>query len=132
MTATQDALTSLSPVLALDGERFLLDGRPHKMWGVRVANQLKDDAHTDDLLSHLDEWHAHGVNSLAPWLYGATTSERNVFGADGSVDGATLVRLQRVLDATAERGMTVTVGLFFKNQVAHFSSAARWSARWRT
>ena len=113
-----------TPRLSVAGERFLLDGAPFKMWGVRVGNHLEDDAHTQDLLDHLDEWRAHGINTITPFLQGASTGTAQGFRADGSLEPVYFARLERLLEATAERGMAMIVGLFYKSKVQHFTGVA--------
>src|SRR5687767_11890622 len=111
-----------SPRLSVAGERFLLDGKPFKMWGVRVGNHLEDDAHLQDLLDHLDEWHAHGINTITPFLTGASTGTAQGFRPDGPLEPVYFERLERLLHATAQRGMAMIVGLFYKSKVQHFTS----------
>src|SRR5215213_5338842 len=61
-----------NPRLDVRGERFLLDDKPFDVWGVRVASATKDDAQTDHLVAQLDEYKAHGVNTVSVFYQGSS------------------------------------------------------------
>jgi hypothetical protein len=115
-------VNSATPVLSVQGKQFLLDGQPFKMWGLRVANHLEDDAHVDELIGCLDCYCEHGVNTISPFLQGASGGTLNAFAPDGTLDEAVWTRTERLLDACAKRNMVVILGVFYKTKAVAFES----------
>ena len=108
--------TSLSAqVLEVDGEAFLLDGKPFDMWGVRVASASQSEAYTEDLISNLDDYKASGINCISVFVQGSSGGYSDPFGANGSnIDDAHMDRLVRIIDACAKRDMLVIAGIFYQ------------------
>jgi hypothetical protein len=104
------------PVLAIDGERFTLDGAPFDLWGIRVASASGTAAMTKQLLDQLDVYKAHGVNTVTPWYMGSSGGNYDPFSADGTqVDGGRHGRMIQIIEAAAARRMVVIVGIFYQN-----------------
>ena len=110
--------------LSVSGPDLLVDGRPTKLWGVRVANALEDDDHVDRLIAALDEYQAHGFNALTRFLQGGSSGSVDAFLPDGSLDEAVLERQRRLLDETARRGMVAIVGYFYQRRPLRPRTAA--------
>jgi hypothetical protein len=108
--------TSLSAqVLEVDGEAFLLDGKPFDMWGVRVASASQNEAYKEDLISSLDDYKASGINSISVFLQGSSGGFSDPFGAGGStIDQAHFERMVRIIDECANRDMVVIAGIFYQ------------------
>ena len=105
-----------TPVLTTQGPQFLLDGSPFDMWGIRVGSASQNVANTDHLLAQLDDYLAHGVNTVTVFYAGTRGGNSNPFSADGlTVDPAHQARMERILRATAERNMVTVVGIFYQN-----------------
>jgi hypothetical protein len=104
-----------TPVLTTQGNQFLLDGAPFDMWGIRVGSASQSQTNTDHLLAQLDEYRAHGVNTVTVFYQGSSGGNSDPFTPDGlSVDPAHHARMERILRATAERNMAVVVGIFYQ------------------
>ena len=102
-------------VLTVQAERFLLDGRPFDMWGIRTASGTQDDAQCDHLLAQLDEYKAHGVNTVTVFYMGCPGASYDPFSPDGRrLDPGHQGRMERIIRACAGRGMVVVVGLFYQ------------------
>ena len=111
-------LLALLPLRAAEistrGDRFLLDGKPFEMWGVRVGSASQNDALKDSLLAHLDEYLAHGVNTVTVFYQGTSGESSNPFSADGRViDPDHQRRMEEIIRACDRRGMPVIVGIFY-------------------
>ena len=95
------------------------DGGPLEVWGVRVASAAATDAWTDGLVAHLDEYLRYGVNALTVFYQGSSGGSLQAFSPDGRrIDPAVQRRMERLVDAAAERRMLVVAGVFYQNQVA--------------
>jgi hypothetical protein len=146
--------------LSIVGTGFELDGAWFDMWGVRVANALENDEVTASLLRVLDDYLAHGVNTLAVFLQGASTGSSNPFDADGSfarrtrreessdtfrgrgdlpdvaLRNAHLDRLAAVIEEADSRGMAVNLGVFYQARIRQLCDepaairATQDTARW--
>ena len=95
------------------------DGVPLEVWGVRVASAAAKDAWTDQLIAHLDEYLGYGVNALTVFYQGSSGGSLQAFSPDGrQIDPAVQRRMERLIDAAAERKMLVVAGVFYQNQTA--------------
>ncbi|QDV35695.1 DUF6807 domain-containing protein [Tautonia plasticadhaerens] len=105
-----------NPTLTIEGDRFLLDGRPFSMWGIRTASGTQDDAQCDHLVAQLDDYKAHGVNTVAVYYMGCRGGNYDPFSPDGTaIDPGHQERMERIIRACAEREMVVVVGLFYQH-----------------
>lgn len=105
-----------NPVLTVKQDRFYLDGQPFDMWGVRVASATRDQALTDHLIAQLDEYKAHGVNTVTVFYQGASGAFYDPFSADGlRVDAGHQARMEQIIRAAADRGMVVIAGIFYQH-----------------
>ena len=97
--------------LTVRGDLFFLDGRRFDMWGIRVASASQNDRLTTELVHNLDEYRAHGINSLAVFYMGSRGANSDPFSPDGfHVDASHQRRMEHIIRAAAERGMVVVVG----------------------
>ena len=104
------------PDLTVRGNRFFLDGSAFDMWGIRVASASQNERLTSDLIENLDEYRAHGVNSLAVFYMGSRGANSDPFSADGlRVDPEHERRMERIIRAAAQRGMVVVAGIFYQH-----------------
>lgn len=95
------------------------DGRPLDVWGVRVASAAARDEWTDALVERLDEYVSYGIDALTVFYQGSSGGSLQAFSPDGrTIDAAVQRRMERLLDAAAERSMLVVAGVFYQNQVA--------------
>jgi hypothetical protein len=113
--------------LTVDARRFLLDGRPFDMWGIRVASATQSDALAEHLIAQLDDYQRHGINTVSVYLMGSSGGYSDPFSPDGaSLDPAHLARLHRILRECDRRGMAVIAGIFY--QRANPPSLRDWDA----
>jgi hypothetical protein len=54
-------------VLTIEGDRFLYDGAPFEMWGIRTASGTMDDEQCEHLIAQFDDYLDHGVNTAVSW-----------------------------------------------------------------
>jgi hypothetical protein len=100
------------------------DGAPLEVWGVRVASAAAQDAWTDQLVAHLDEYLRYGVNALTVFYQGSSGGSLRAFSPDGrQIDPAVQRRLERIVEAAVERKMLVVAGVFYQNQTARLDPA---------
>ncbi|MFP4366773.1 MAG: hypothetical protein ACLFQA_06735 [Bacteroidales bacterium] len=102
--------------LKADGIRFTLDDQPFDMWGIRVGSAAIEEEYTSHLIDQLDEYMAHGVNSLAVYYMGTHAGYANSFPSpDGTVlDQDHHRRMVRIIEEAAKRDMVVIVGIFYQ------------------
>jgi len=106
---------AVGAVLKVDGEKFLLDGKPFDMWGIRVAGAANSESLTNQLIAQLDEYNAHGVNTVTVFYQGCSGGYPNPFSDDGnSIDAATQARMERIILECEKRGMVAIVGIFYQ------------------
>ena len=65
------SLTSFNADLTIDGEKIIQDDKEIKLLGLRCSNALISDKTTDDLISHLDLYQEHGLNTVSVFLMGS-------------------------------------------------------------
>lgn len=110
-----------TPVLAREGDVFVLDGEPIERFGLRAANALQSDEIAADLIAHLDDMRAHGIQSFSLTIQGGRhtaggNSAFNGYEADGDLKPEYRDRLARILDAAAERRMVPVVVFFYRGR----------------
>lgn len=121
---TAEAQTAAERRVTADGNRFLLDGQPFDMWGIRVASATKDQNTTNHLIEQLDDYKAHGVNAVTVFYQGSSGGYYNPFSSDGlSIDEGHHSRMEQIIQACKSRGMVVIVGLFYQRASFKFTSA---------
>jgi cellulase (glycosyl hydrolase family 5) len=127
--------------VSVQGSQILVNGTPSTLFGFRVASAAMRDDWTDELISQLDTWRDHGVNSFIVWLQGSSGGYTRVFTRDGGIDqgsseitsivgfghdeqhtangsttGAQVIeRTRRIVEAADARGMVAIVGLFYRS-----------------
>jgi hypothetical protein len=102
-------------VLTLQGDQFLYDGRPFDMWGIRVASASQSQQVTNHLIAQLNDYKAHGVNTVAVFYQGSTGGYSNPFSSDGMrVDPAHQARMEQIIKECQTRDMVVIVGIFYQ------------------
>jgi len=111
-------------VLTIEGDRFLYDGEPFEMWGIRTASGTMDDDQCEHLIAQFDDYLAHGVNTVTVFTMGCRGGNYDPFAPDGSrVDPGHQERMERIIQAAAERGMVVVVGIFYQHAPFGLESA---------
>ncbi|GAA5135261.1 cellulase family glycosylhydrolase [Pseudonocardia adelaidensis] len=127
--------------VSVQGSQILVNGTPSTLFGFRVASAAMRDDWTDELISQLDTWRDHGVNSFVVWLQGSSGGYSPVFTRDGEIDRGTseitsivgfghderhtangstsgtqvVERTRRIVAAADARGMVAIVGLFYRS-----------------
>jgi hypothetical protein len=101
--------------IQVQGQRFTLDDRPYDMWGIRVASGSQTQELTDHLIAQLDDYRAHGVNTIAVYYMGSSGGYSDPFSSDGRrMDPDHQARMESIIKACDERGMVVVVGIFYQ------------------
>ena len=113
------------PNLTIDGDRFLLDGKPLDLWGIRTASGTASDAQCEHLIAQLDDYLAHGVNAVAVYYMGCRGGCYDPFSSDGRrVDAGHQRRMERIIEACDARGMVVVAGIFYQHAPFGLADAA--------
>lgn len=107
--------TPTDPVLAVVGNGFSLGGQAFDMWGIRVASGTQSQDRTDALVAALDDYAAHGVNTVTVFVQGSSGGYTDPFSSDGkTLDPLHSARLLKVLDEVRSRNMVAIVGIFYQ------------------
>lgn len=102
-------------VLSIRGDRFLMNDRPFDLWGIRTASATQDDALCQHLIDQLDTYKAHGVNAVTVFYMGSRGGNYDPFTPDGrSINPGHQRRMERIIQACADREMAVIVGIFYQ------------------
>ena len=112
--------------LSVNGPRFLLDGEPFDMWGVRLVNALWNEEQTLEIIDAMDDYMAHGVNTIGVNLQGGYPGyerdaaghwySNSAFNPDGTLKAEYMDRLRRILERAESLDMAVNVGYFYQRQ----------------
>lgn len=112
--------------LSVDGDRFRLNGELVDLFGIRVASATQNDSYTAKLISHLDEYKAHGVNAVTFFLQGSSGGFSDPFNEDGTaIDPDHLARAKHIIEACDERGLVAIVGIFYQRTMANMDDTRR-------
>jgi hypothetical protein len=119
LAAAASPAPSPAATLTVKGHAFLLDGRPFDMWGVRTASASQTQELTDHLIAQLDDYKAHGVNTVSVFYMGSSGGYADPFAADGTaIDPSHQKRMEAIIRACDRRGMVVVVGVFYQRAAA--------------
>lgn len=103
------------PIATTSGDRIRLDGEPIDVWGIRTSSATASDDQCDHLVAQLEEYVEHGVNAVTVFYQGCMGAHYDPFSADGTeIDAEHRRRLERIVEACAERDMLVIVGIFYQ------------------
>lgn len=130
-------------VVSIEGDRFLINGRPTyaglapkalgKLMNARMVNATFDDenpatrpaeldpeATTARFIDSMDEYKANGILAFTLNLQGGNPGYEgainSAFARDGSLKPATMGRIARAIEAADRRGMVIILGLFYQRQ----------------
>jgi len=115
LTASLGLASAPAATLGLSGRTFTLDGQPFDMWGIRTASASQSEELTTALIANLDDYLAHGVNTVSVYFMGSSGGYSDPFTPDGSAIAADHQRrMQRIVEACDRRRMVVIVGIFYQ------------------
>ena len=113
---TAESTERAGPTVTTDGDRICLDGSPVDVWGIRTSSATATDDQCEHLIGQLDDYVEHGVNAVTVFYQGCMGANYDPFSADGTeIDPDHQRRLERIVEACAERGMLVIVGIFYQH-----------------
>ncbi len=100
--------------LKVNGARILVNDKPTRLWGMRVASAAGREEYTKDLLENLEFYQARGINALVVYYQGSSGQTYKVFSPDGKSfeDAGIRDRMRAIIKAAAEKDMIVIIGLF--------------------
>lgn len=103
----------------VEGDKILVNDKPVKLWGLRVAGALESEETASELLGSLDQYKERDVNALVVCYQGSTGNVKKVFSPDGKsfADEPARQRMRKIIEAAAQRDMVVIVGLFFPRKM---------------
>ncbi len=91
-----------------------LDGVTFDPQGFRTASASFNQTQTDDLIGALDDYVAHGINTVAVFCMGSSGDADDPFNAAGTVwDAGHKARMLSIIDACYSRDIVVVVGIFY-------------------
>ncbi|HYE18551.1 MAG TPA: hypothetical protein VEA69_08910 [Tepidisphaeraceae bacterium] len=98
---------------------LLINDKPAKLWGLRVASAATSDAATKQLLETLPTLKEDGVNLLLVCYQGGTGLTTKTFAADGASfeDTAVRDRVRQIIAAADKLDVCVAVSLFFPRKM---------------
>jgi hypothetical protein len=120
-TAAPDKPRRSRYVFTVRGDKTYLNGREFLVIGLRCSNSLISDAKTKELIDHLDELAACGVNTVSVFFMGSRFGDVKGYRADASLDPTRAKRMGRIIEAADRRGMVVLVGCLYWG-----GSRAKW------
>lgn len=104
---------SKNPRIQISGDQILLDGQGIKVVGLRCSNALMSDQTTENLIDALDRYQTYGVNLVSVFLMGSRFGDVKGYLPDRRLNPVHRDRLERILQATQERGMVTIVGCLY-------------------
>jgi hypothetical protein len=112
-------------VLTIRDDQFLRDGKPVKLWGVRVASGTSSTEATGQLIAQLDDYKAHGINAITVFYQGSSGGSQDPFSPDGKqIRPDHQERMERILRECDRRGLAVIVGIFYQHAPFGLKDAA--------
>ncbi len=112
--------------ISVEGEKFLLNKVSFDMWGIRVASASQTDELTEHLIAQLDDYKAHGVNTITVFLQGSSGAYSDPFQKNGrKVTPEHWARIESIVSACEERGMVVIIGIFYQRVMANMADDLR-------
>ncbi|MDD4227538.1 MAG: hypothetical protein WCY58_11110 [Mariniphaga sp.] len=122
--------TTNPEVLTIRGNQFYLNGENIGMWGIRVASASQSDENTDKLISVLDEYKSHGVNSINVYVQGSSGGFSDPFIDNGKdIQEDHLRRLLRIVEECEKRSIVPVVGIFYQRAMAGYDSVRNLESR---
>ncbi|MGA2500688.1 MAG: hypothetical protein ABSH20_23365, partial [Tepidisphaeraceae bacterium] len=117
--------------LKVDGTHFVLNGKPTRLWGVRVAGAANRDEYTADLIKSLDALGKNDVNAIVVSYQGSTGQSMKTFSGDGKsfAEPGVHERMMKIIDAAREKNMLVIVCLFFPRRMGADGQDPRLDSR---
>jgi len=101
--------------LTIKDDRFLMNGQPIEMWGLRAASGTMDQKQTDHLIAQLDDYLAYGVNAVTVFYMGCSGGWYDPFTSDGkTLDVGHQKRMRQIAQACDDREMVLIVGIFYQ------------------
>jgi len=117
--------------LKIDGTKILVNGKPTRLWGVRVAGAAGSEQYTAQLLESLEYYRSKGINALVVYYQGSSGQTWRVFSPDGRTfaDAGIRDRMRRIIASAAAADMVVIVGLFVPRKMGVDSEDPRLESR---
>ncbi len=101
--------------LTIQGDRFLMNGQPFDMWGLRAASGTMHQKQTDHLIAQLDDYLAYGIQAVTVFYMGCSGGWYDPFSSDGkTLDTGHQERMRQIAQACDVRGMVLIVGIFYQ------------------
>lgn len=123
-------IQGIANTLSIEGNQFHLNGKPFKMWGIRVASASQGDSLTDRLIANLDEYKASGINTISVFAQGSSGAYSDAFLNNGlNIDSGHLHRIEKIIKACDERSMVVIVGIFYQRVIANMNQSRKIHTR---
>lgn len=115
--------------VAVKSDQILLNDSPVKVIGLRCSNALISDGTVEDLVKSLDLYRSYGVNAVSVYLMGSRFGDVKGYLPDSSLNPVYRDRLERVLQATGERGMIAIVGCLYWSTSRAREDLSAWTQK---
>lgn len=93
------------------------EGADFLVVGLRMSNALIGDDKTTELIEHMDEFSAYGINTFSAFFQGSRFGNIKGYNEDASLNDTYAERMGRIIEAAAARGMVILVGcLYYSNR----------------
>lgn len=113
--------------VTVDGRNILVGGRPIKLKGLRLSNALISEQATSALIERgLDIYRGYGINMISVYLMGSRFGGVKGYERDGALNSVYSLRLARIIEACAARGMIVLVGCLYWGDAKASDHLAAW------
>jgi len=102
------------------------EGADFLVVGLRMSNALISDEKTTELVEHMDEFGAYGINTFSVFFQGSRFGDVKGYDEDASLNDTYAERMGRIIEAAATRGMVILVGCLYYSD--HGQSKAKWDS----
>jgi len=127
MALALHSVTGVAGTVRVERDQILFDGTPVDVIGLRCSNALLSDRTADDLIAALDLYQSYGINTVSVFLMGSRFGDIKGYLPDGSMNPVYLARLEKVLNATQERGMMMIVGCLYWGTSEAKAELVQWT-----
>ena len=100
-------------VFSVEGNKTYLNQQAFQAIGLRCSNALLSDETVNDLINHLDEYKAYGLNTISIFFMGSRYSNIHGYNPDGSLNNVYQQRMAKIIEACDQRDMVVLVGVLY-------------------
>ena len=116
-------------IFSVRGDQVLLNGKEIKILGLRCSNALISEESTRELIDQLDNYKAHGMNTVSVFFMGSRFGDVKGYLPNATLNPVYARRMGQIIEAADARGMIVLVGCLYwstsraKEGLGHWTQA---------